>query len=232
MAARNVAVTSVFAGLSNPMWLSLICAKRRPPILAPFFIVIASCAWPRALPFRTPLESVHSAPVPTHAMQFKNPRRSRPLSSSCIATRASSLLPISNVTHTDCRARESIPEFPGALPTSSDHAPVAWDSPHHIVERGRLWKPVDHAITNQPRERPSDAIPVRDGHASCDGLFRRAIQQRHFHMEYINADLLSEGVYKAVIAEILAERELRLKQPAMERRNEVRLILPHPFRHG
>jgi hypothetical protein len=35
MASRSVAVTSGFAGLSNPMWLSLICTNRRPGGIRP-----------------------------------------------------------------------------------------------------------------------------------------------------------------------------------------------------
>ncbi len=65
-AARSVPVTSVFAGLSKPMWLSLICTKRRPPPPCP------PCPSPsRAPPARAASPSGRRRPSST-------PRRSRP----------------------------------------------------------------------------------------------------------------------------------------------------------
>src|SRR5437660_1357732 len=71
-ASRSVAVTSLFASLLNPMWLSLICTKRRPPSARMPLCAARSID----IPFRTPFVIVHAAPVPTHAMHFRNPRRS------------------------------------------------------------------------------------------------------------------------------------------------------------
>src|SRR3984893_16356430 len=79
LAARSVAVTSAFAGLSKPMWLSLICTKRRP--LVPLIFIAPRAACSIGIPFSTPLVIVHMAPVPTHAMLCRNPRRSQSLSS-------------------------------------------------------------------------------------------------------------------------------------------------------
>ena len=73
IAARSVAVTSVFAGLSKPMWLSLICTNRSAP--SPFDI-IEPCDCPSGDPFRMPLDIVQTAPVPTQAMHFRKCRRS------------------------------------------------------------------------------------------------------------------------------------------------------------
>jgi hypothetical protein len=67
-ADRIVSVTSAFAALLNPMWLSLICMKNR----SPFFIVSA----PSRDELGTPPLSVHATPVPAHAMHFRKPRLS------------------------------------------------------------------------------------------------------------------------------------------------------------
>src|SRR6266851_8281600 len=75
-AAFNVPATSGFAGLLKPMWLSLICTKLSSPVAA------ARDAAPegllKAYDFSTPPCITHSAPVPAHAMHFRNPRRSMP----------------------------------------------------------------------------------------------------------------------------------------------------------
>src|SRR5579864_6833018 len=67
-----VAVTSVFAGLLKPMWLSLICTKVKSALLSP------RSPRPSARDTGTPPAKVHTRPVPAHAMHFKNPRRSIP----------------------------------------------------------------------------------------------------------------------------------------------------------
>src|SRR4029077_6188739 len=120
IAARSVAVTSVFAGLSKPMWLSLICTNRSSPLPAACAIGIFP-VWPSGMPLSTPLDIVQTAPVPTHAMHSKKLRRSICLSSSFFATHppspardtparhehdASRHLPI---TLTDTTPAESIP---------------------------------------------------------------------------------------------------------------------------
>ena len=73
IASRRVAVTSVLAGLSNPIWLSLIWTKRSPP--PPCDIIGACDVCPSGDPFRTPPDSPHTAPVPTHAMHCRKFRR-------------------------------------------------------------------------------------------------------------------------------------------------------------
>src|SRR5437588_12784387 len=67
-----VAVTSVFAGLLKPMWLSLICTKLKSALFSP------RSPRPSACDTGTPPAKVHTRPVPAHAMHFKNPRRSIP----------------------------------------------------------------------------------------------------------------------------------------------------------
>src|SRR4029077_5619901 len=71
---RSVAVTSGLASLLKPIWLSLICTNRSPP--AP-----ARAARSIGMPLRPPPVIVQTAPVPTHAMHFRNPRRSQLVSS-------------------------------------------------------------------------------------------------------------------------------------------------------
>src|SRR5579862_7581918 len=78
IASRSVAVTSGFASLLNPMWLSLICTKLSSPFIWPILCCRTSL---RAKDFRTPPCSTHRVPVPAQAMHFRNPRRSTPSSS-------------------------------------------------------------------------------------------------------------------------------------------------------
>src|SRR5580704_3512881 len=83
IAARNVPVTSGFAALLNPIWLSLICANVKSPPPLP----LAAASPPPAAPFITPSNAcdfntpptiVQITPVPAHAIHSKNPRRSSP----------------------------------------------------------------------------------------------------------------------------------------------------------
>jgi hypothetical protein len=71
-ATRSVAVTSGFAGLLKPMWLSLIWAKLKPPAS------LATDCWPNALELARPAPIVHTTPVPAQAMHSRKPRRSIP----------------------------------------------------------------------------------------------------------------------------------------------------------
>ena len=72
--ACSVETTSVFAGLLNPMWLSLICTKCRPDS-AFLLSLLPPKMWEVGIPSAV---TVHSSPVPAQAMHFKNPRRLRP----------------------------------------------------------------------------------------------------------------------------------------------------------
>src|SRR5215469_10249431 len=76
IATCKVAVTSGFAGLSKPMWLSLIWTKVKSAPIAPSFFVLLANTRDRGTP---PLR-VHTRPVPAHAMHLRNPRRSTPSS--------------------------------------------------------------------------------------------------------------------------------------------------------
>src|SRR5262249_18487266 len=69
------------------MWLSLICTNRRA-LLPSDNIDAWDDARPRDDPFRTPLDSVQTAPVPTHAMHCRKCRRFGSFTS-CDATLAS-----------------------------------------------------------------------------------------------------------------------------------------------
>src|SRR5438132_5519872 len=75
-ASWSVAVTSLFASLLNPMWLSLIWAKK----------MLFRCASVNSCPgfslkeVGIPPASVQTVAVPAQAMQRRNPRRSRPSS--------------------------------------------------------------------------------------------------------------------------------------------------------
>src|SRR5204863_6259346 len=102
-ASRSVAVTSALAALLNPIWLSLICTKRSPPASMPCRIIALRAACSSDIPFRTPLVIVHTAPVPTHAMHFRNPRRSHS-TWSCFFVIASASLRARelHVLHTGC----------------------------------------------------------------------------------------------------------------------------------
>ena len=75
-ASCKVAVTSLFASLLKPMWLSLIWAKK---------MLFRSASERkrsrlRANDLGTPSESPRTAAVPAHAMQRRKPRRSMPSS--------------------------------------------------------------------------------------------------------------------------------------------------------
>src|SRR5438105_13190840 len=73
-AAFSVPTTSGFAGLLNPMWLSLICTKLSSPIMS---AVLISETRLKLYEFSTPPFITQKAPVPAQAMHFRNPRRSR-----------------------------------------------------------------------------------------------------------------------------------------------------------
>src|SRR5204863_8062114 len=105
-ASRSVAVTSALAALLNPIWLSLICTKRSPPASMPCRIIALRAACSSDIPFRTPLVIVHTAPVPTHAMHFRNPRRSHSRSS-CFFVIASASL---RLAYTDQGGARDIPK--------------------------------------------------------------------------------------------------------------------------
>src|SRR5713101_3807443 len=79
-AILNVSVTSLFAALLKPMWLSLICRKLRSVAVGKDDPVFATSA--RVFETRTPPLMVQSTPVPAHAMHFRKPRRSIPSGSS------------------------------------------------------------------------------------------------------------------------------------------------------
>ena len=72
----SVEITSLLAALSKPTWLSLICTKLRPRVA----FAVAVPAIVREL--KPQPVSVHTTPVPAHAMHFKKPLRSMP-SDSC-----------------------------------------------------------------------------------------------------------------------------------------------------
>src|SRR6266851_2271732 len=74
-AAFRVPATSGFAGLLNPMWLSLICTKLSSPIMS---AVLISEIRLKLYEFSTPPFITQKAPVPAQAMHFRNPRRSTP----------------------------------------------------------------------------------------------------------------------------------------------------------
>ena len=73
-AAWSVETTSVFAGLLNPMWLSLIWTKRRPDSAFLLFLLPPKI-WEVGMPSAA---MVQRSPVPAQAMHLRNPRRSRP----------------------------------------------------------------------------------------------------------------------------------------------------------
>src|SRR5438105_3548183 len=73
-AAFRVPATSGFAGLLNPMWLSLICTKLSSPIIS---AVLVSEIRLKLYEFKTPPFITQRAPVPAQAIHFRNPRRSR-----------------------------------------------------------------------------------------------------------------------------------------------------------
>src|SRR5260370_1307575 len=66
------------AGLLTPMWLSLICTTLSSPAAAA--PAPKSESRLKLYDFNTPPCITHSAPVPAHAMHFRNPRRSIPSS--------------------------------------------------------------------------------------------------------------------------------------------------------
>src|SRR5216683_3283361 len=74
-AAFSVPATSGFAGLLNPIWLSLICTKLSSPIMS---AVLISEIRLKLYEFSTPPFITQKAPVPAQAMHFRNPRRSTP----------------------------------------------------------------------------------------------------------------------------------------------------------
>src|SRR5215472_14341391 len=74
-AAFNVPTTSVLAGLLNPMWLSLICAKLSSPAIS---LEPNSGKRLSAYERSTPPRMTQKAPVPAQAMHFRKPRRSTP----------------------------------------------------------------------------------------------------------------------------------------------------------
>ena len=69
-ASCNVAVTLGLAGLSNPRWLSLICAKVK-------LSFVAASALPIRRDRGTPPATVQIMAVPAHVMHFRKPRRCR-----------------------------------------------------------------------------------------------------------------------------------------------------------
>src|SRR6266446_8505714 len=71
----SVPATSGLAGLLNPIWLSLICTKLSSPAISRALI---SPSRLRLYDFRIPPSITQSAPVPAHAMHFRNPRLSTP----------------------------------------------------------------------------------------------------------------------------------------------------------
>src|SRR5579862_8070228 len=73
IASFSVPVTSWFAALLKPIWLSLICTKLKLPEAAPPDLSAAN-----SLDVGIPPTIVHTRPVPAQAMQLKNPRRSMP----------------------------------------------------------------------------------------------------------------------------------------------------------
>src|SRR4029078_2227442 len=75
-AILNVSVTSLFAALLNPIWLSMICRKIRSVDVGKDDPAFATSA--RVFEARTPPLMVQSTPVPAHAMHFRKPRRSIP----------------------------------------------------------------------------------------------------------------------------------------------------------
>ncbi len=86
-AACSVAVTSVFAALLKPMWLSLICTKLKSP-------GFPACVFsPKTRDTGTPPARVQISPVPAHAIHCRNPRRSIPsrLISLCCSSSLGSL---------------------------------------------------------------------------------------------------------------------------------------------
>src|SRR5580704_4760287 len=74
-AAFSVPATSGFAGLLNPMWLSLICTKLSSPMAS---FGLSSGRRVRLYDFNPPPLITQKPPVPAHAIHFKNPRRSIP----------------------------------------------------------------------------------------------------------------------------------------------------------
>src|ERR1700750_626470 len=68
----RVPVTSAFAGLLKPMWLSLICTNVKSSC---FCLCIAE---PKTRETGTPAMELHTTPVPAHAMHLRKPRRSMP----------------------------------------------------------------------------------------------------------------------------------------------------------
>src|SRR3954471_18214334 len=89
-AAFNVETTSGLAGLLKPIWLSLSCANASSPVDLP----ASSAILLRLYDFGTPPSIRKNAPVPAHAMHFRNPRRSTPSSSrSCSSSCWSDISP-------------------------------------------------------------------------------------------------------------------------------------------
>ena len=76
IAVCRVAVTSGFAGLLKPMWLSLICTNVKSADLP----AVRSALFANARDTGMPPLIVQTRPVPAHAMHFRNPRRSMPSS--------------------------------------------------------------------------------------------------------------------------------------------------------
>lgn len=70
-ACCNVPVTSWLGTFLKPMWLSLICAKLKLPVDAPW---VAASAIVREE--RMPAEIVQISPAPARAMHLRKPRRS------------------------------------------------------------------------------------------------------------------------------------------------------------
>ena len=75
--SRSVAVTSWFAALLKPMWLSLIWTKNRSPFATS---VPMSRPRPSAVEVGMPPVIAQSMPVPAQAMHLRKPRRSTPSS--------------------------------------------------------------------------------------------------------------------------------------------------------
>src|ERR1700761_7664401 len=75
IASFRVPVTSWFAALLKPMWLSLICTKLKDDAGA---VLLSAAVAAKSFEVGTPPETVQSRPVPTQAMQLKKFRRSMP----------------------------------------------------------------------------------------------------------------------------------------------------------
>ena len=188
------------------MWLSLICTNCRSP--RPHARWRRARVAPSGMPFSTPPYIVHTAPVPTHAMHCRNPRRSISLSSSFFATPASFITvkvsPDMNMTARDsATARNSTPATTGCARTPEEpgaHRTTIWpghpwmnravvlEGARDIERVGELFVGVEHRRLECPlgtHDVVRDIVVVRPRDRRPDrdgGRGRREAEVVHHHL--------------------------------------------------